>query len=168
VRKTIMAGLVVLLAGCGATGTVAHSPAAAPAAPAHQITGCLGHPGTPLSAGPIAMCRWQVTGQDGGTLYWSRYPHAYQYYWQPRAGDMLVTETYVRPNGPLGMPIAWNGRLVTLGDGCVLADANSATRPPASCIVAQQEGRFRGMTPAERQSAADFWSVMRRFPARQW
>ena len=142
-------------------------PAAPQAAPARQVTGCLGHPGAPLDR-PVATCRWQVTGQDGGILYWSRYPHTYQYYWQPRAGDMLVTETYYLPGGPLGMPIAWDeqaglprGRL--RGDG-----TGPPERMPTSCIVTQEEGRFRGMTPAERQSVADFWSVMRGFPAGQW
>ena len=167
-RATMMAGSVAvlaLLAGCGAAP--AHTPGR-PAAPAHQARGCAGHPGTPLGSRADSPCVWQVRGRDGGTLYWSRYPHAYQYYWQPGSGDMLVTETYYLPGGPLGMPIAWNGRLVALGDGCVAADANSAKHPPSSCIVTQQEGRFRGMTPAERQSVADFWAVMRGFPAGQW
>ena len=163
-----MAGLVILLAGCGSAGPAARSPAAGPAAPAHQITGCLGHPGTRLSARPVATCVLQVSGKDGGTLYWSRYPHTYQYYWQPRAGDMLVTETYYLPGGPLGMPIAWDGRLVSLGDGCVATETGPPKSMPTSCIVAQEEGRFRGMTPAERQSVADFWSEMRGFPAGQW
>jgi|SRR5579859_2942985 len=163
-----MAGLVVLLAGCGATGTAARSPATAPASPGRQVQACLGHPGARLSAPPIAACGWQVPGRDGGTLYWSRYPHTYQYYWQPRSGDMLVTETKYLPGGPLGMPIGWDGRLVTLGDGCVAAETGPPGRQPTSCIVAQEEGRFRGMTPAERQSVADFWSVMRGFPAGQW
>src|SRR6266581_3705972 len=141
-----MAGLVALLAGCGSASTAAHSHGTPAAAPAHAATGCAG----------------------GGTLSWSRYPHTYQYYWQPRAGDMLVTETFYLPGGPLGMPIAWDGRLVTLGDGCVAAETGPPKRLPTSCIVVQEEGRLRGMTPAERQSVADFWSVMRGFPAGQW
>ena len=167
-RKTIMAGLVALLAGCGQAGTAAQSHAAASATPAHTVSDCAGHRGTRLATGPVPLCSWRVGGADGGTLYWSRYPHSYQYYWQPRAGDMLVTETFYLPGGPLGMPIAWDGRLVTLGDGCVAAETGPPKRLPGSCIVVQEEGRLRGMTPAERQSVADFWSVMRRFPAGQW
>jgi len=144
------------------------SAAPAHAAPAHAVAGCAGHRGIPLATRPVAVCTWQVGGKDGGTLYWSRYPHTYQYYWQPKSGDMLVTETYYLPGGPLGMPIAWDGRLVSLGDGCVATETGPPVRMPTSCIVEQQQGRFRSMTPAEQQSMADFWSVMRRFPHGQW
>jgi hypothetical protein len=167
-RRTIMAGLVALLAGCGSASTMGHAPGTAAASPAHAVPGCAGHPGIRLATRPVSLCTRQVRGADGGTLYWSRYPHTYQYYWQPKAGDMLVTETFYLPGGPLGMPIAWDGRLVTLGDGCVADDTGPAKHQPTSCIVAQEQGRFRGMTPAEHQSVADFWSVMRGFPAGQW
>ena len=163
-----MAGLVALLAGCGSASTTDHSPGPGAAPAAHAVPGCAGHPGIRLAARPVSLCAWQVRGADGGTLYWSRYPHTYQYYWQPRAGDMLVTETLYLPGGPLGMPIAWDGRLVTLGDGCVAAETGPPKRLPTSCIVAQEQGRFRDMTPAEHQSVADFWLVMRGFPAGQW
>lgn len=168
-RSTMMAGTVAvlaLLAGCGSA--TAHASGGKPAAPVHVIRGCVGHPGARLGSYAASACMWQVRGNDGGTLYWSRYPDAYQYYWQPTSGDMLVTETYYLPNGPFGMPIAWDGRLVSLGDGCVATETGPPKSRPTSCVVDQEEGRFRGMTPAEQQSVADFWSVMRGFPARQW
>ena len=165
-RGPIVLGLVAALAGCG-PAAAAHHPGSSAASHARPVPGCAGHPGVVLGSPPAALCASRPTG-DGGVLYSARYPHAYAYYWLPRAGDMLVAETYYLPNGPLGMPLAWNGRLVTLGDGCVAADTISAVHPPTKCIDAREEGRFRDMTPAEQRTVDDFWAVMRKVAAGTW
>ena len=82
-----MAGLVALLAGCGPATTAGHSPGPAAAPSARAVPGCTGHPGTRFATRPVSLCAWQVRGADEGTLYWSRYPHTYQYYWQQRLSE---------------------------------------------------------------------------------
>lgn len=162
-KGPIVLGLVAALAGCG-TAAAAHHPGGA--SHARPVPGCAG-PGVSFGSPPASLCASRPTGH-GGVLYTTRYRHAYEYYWQPRAGDMLVTDTLFLKNGPLGMPLAWNGRLVTLGDGCVAADTISAVHPPTMCIDTREEGRFRGMTPVEQRTVDDFWAVMRKVPAGRW
>jgi hypothetical protein len=164
---------LALLAGCGAAAAAHHPAKAAASHVVRPAAGCASQPGAAPGAAPgnkspgASVCGSLATGH-GSVLYWTRYRHAYEYYWQPRAGDMLVTDILFLPNGPLGMPLGWNGRLVTLGDGCVAADTVSAVRPPVSCIDSREEGRFRDMTPAEHRTVTDFWAVMRKVPASKW
>jgi hypothetical protein len=135
-RATVIAGLLLAVAGCASSPGTAVS--------AH---GNCSHPFP--GNGAVRAC----VHADG--LYSVSYRDENQYYWRPAKGDFAVAETFYKQNAPGRAAGAWSGRTISVGDSCVISDnwIPSVTHPPSDCM----DSRDEGMRGATSQNSAASW-----------
>lgn len=144
-RTTIIAALLLAVSGCSASpGPVdTHGGCSAP------FTGNSG----------VRACVY-----GGGGLYSVSYPYENQYYWRPPGGYFSVAEVFYKNNAPGRAVANWQGRAISVGDGCLIDDnwIPSVKNPPQNCLDSRDD-QYRAATSEEQQSVLKFWQTMTKY-----
>ena len=109
-------------------------------------------------------CAYHAPGTGGG-VYLDDVLFENWYYWHPKAGDMVVDETYAKGGAP-GFHSFTGHRTIhfadshEVADGPWLANFPHNRKPPVDCSQAENDGLVQACTPAEQRSAMDFQYAM--------